>query len=367
MHRGIPAVLARGGASRGLIVRRDDLHAVAEDDWPSLFAYWLGSPDPSGRQIDGAGGGNPSTSKVVVLGESGTAGRDLDYAFFQIDAVTGAVECRGTCGNLTAAAGLVAVQDGLVPAQAPETVVRLHDTNTGQPIDVVVPLDAVRTVSRAFGERASGEAEITTRFAAPAGATTGRLLPAGELRREITVDGVPLTVTLVDAVNPVVLVDGAAIGLGTDRSPADLEADPKLTGLLEEVRAWAAVACGFAPSIDEVPRRSPFYPFVGAVLDPQDHRVSGGETIRAGDVDAVVRMMSGGTVHRALPLSAGLAAACAVYLGGAGDERDAEIRLGHPSGVLRARLTGGRDPATIDSISVGGTARVIMSGFAALD
>lgn len=357
MHRGIPAVLARGGASRGLIVRRDDLHAVAEEDWPALFAYWLGSPDPSGRQIDGAGGGNPSTSKVVVLGESGTAGRDLDYSFFQVDAVTGAVECRGTCGNLTAAAGLVAVQDGLVPADAPETVVRLHDTNTGQPIDVVGPLDAVRTVSRAFGERPAGAAEITTRFVAPAGATTGRLLPAGDLRQEITVDGQLLTVMLIDAVNPLVLVDGASIGLGADRPPADLEADPKLMGLLEQVRAWAAVACGFAPSIDEVPRLSPFYPFVGALLAPQD----------PDHADAVVRMLSGGTVHRALPLSAGLATACAVFLTSPGDEPSAEIRLAHPSGVLRVRLSGSREPARIGSISVGGSARVIMSGFAALD
>lgn len=364
--RAIPAVLARGGASRGLIVHRDDLLSVPEKEWPELFAFWMGSPDPSGRQIDGMGGGNPSTSKVVVLGGSSVDGRDLDYAFFQIDPVTGVVERRGTCGNLTAAAGLVAVQDGLVPTQALETIVLLHDTNTGQSIDVVVPSSAIQRQSRGVGGHRPGAGEeIQTRFISPAGATTGRLLPTGELRHDITVEGHELTVTLIDAVNPVVLIDGNAIGLDVNRSAAELEADPTFTALAEQVRAWAAVACGFASAEEEVPRQSPFYPFVGALLEPEDYLASSGETIPASDMDAVIRMLSGGTVHRALPLSAGLAAACATFLGRTSGDTAAEVRLGHPSGVMRARVTGCRQTPRIDAVSVTSTARVIMSGHVA--
>jgi 2-methylaconitate cis-trans-isomerase PrpF len=366
-NRGIPAVLARGGASRGLIVLKEDLRHIPSEHWESLFALWVGSPDPSGRQIDGVGGGNPSTSKVVVLGDSEIPGRDFDYSFFQIDPITGRADRRGTCGNLTAACGLVAVSNGLVPVSAPSTVVRLKCTNTSKDIDVEVPLAVVPTSTGASRSRyAAKPASITSSFLEPAGATTGRLFPTGNSTQELELDHCRLSVTLIDAVNPVVLVDGRSIGADVHRSPTELESDPALMRRLEQVRAWAAVACGFATSVQSVPEESSFYPFIGMTFPPQNHHVSGGATIGTDDVDVVVRMLSGPTVHRALPLSAGLATAAATLLGqpGRADHRPIPVRLGHPSGVLTVDVTPGEETtAAVRQISVPSSARVIMRGY----
>jgi len=370
MFRGVPTVLARGGASRGLIVLRDDLRAIPEDRWPALFGRWLGSPDPTGRQVDGVGGGNPSTSKVVVLGPSEADDCDLDYSFFQIDPRTGGVETRGTCGNMTAAAGLVAVRSQLVAPSAPDTVVRLRDTNTDQRVDVTVPLDAVPSGSNEFG-RARPERQdppIVSTFRTPAGPTTGRLLPTGSLVDRMRVGDREVPVMLVDAVNPVVLVDGDAIGLDPSRTAADLEADEQLIAVLQSVRAQAAVACGFADSVDRVPELSSFYPFVGVVASPAPYATASGEPIAADQIDAVVRMMSGPTVHRALPMSAALGTACALFIAGrtGGDGSSAaHVRLGHPSGILTVEVSGTQ--GKVESVSVQSTARVIMSGYSEFD
>ena len=372
-NRGIPAVLARGGASRGLVVLKEDLRHIPSEHWESLFALWVGSPDPSGRQIDGVGGGNPSTSKVVVLGDCDVSGRDFDYSFFQIDPITGRADRRGTCGNLTAACGLVAVSNGLVPVSAPCTVVRLRCTNTGKDIDVEVPLAVVPTstgISRFRYAAKPGSAVITSSFLEPAGATTGHLFPTGVSTQELELDRRRLSVTLIDAVNPVVLVDGRSVGADVHRSPVELESDPALMRCLEQVRAWAAVACGFATSVQSVPEESSFYPYIGMTFPPQDHYVSGGATIRTDEVDVVVRMLSGPTVHRALPLSAGLATAAATFLGqqGEADHRPIPVRLGHPSGVLTVDVTPGeKTAAPVRRISVPSSARVIMRGYLEVD
>lgn len=372
-NRGIPAVLARGGASRGLIVLREDLRQVPIEHWDALFARWAGSPDPSGRQIDGVGGGNPSTSKVMVLGPSAIPGRDLDFAFFQIDPVTGRVDHRGTCGNLTAACGLVAVSNGLVPLHAPSTLVRLRCTNTGKDIDIDVPLAAVPTSTnapRSSYAAKSPTAAITSIFRQPAGATTGRLYPTGLAKQDLEVDGQQLSLTLIDAVNPVVLIDGDSVGVDPDTSPGALESDPALMARLEQVRQWAAVACGFAPSVEAVPEQSWYYPYIGMTFPPRDYRASSGTTITADQVDVVVRMLSGPTVHRALPLSAGLATAAAALLESPGshlDEPTVAVRLGHPSGVLSVDVTLDRAGPELQRITVPSSARIIMRGYLELD
>jgi 2-methylaconitate cis-trans-isomerase PrpF len=370
MNRGIPGVLARGGSSRGLLIMWDDLKAVPAEQWESLFALWVGSPDPSGRQVNGAGGGNPSTSKVVVLGASDVSGRDLDYTFFQIDPITGASERRGTCGNLTAAVGLLAASEDLVTLTSPTTVVRLRDTNTGQDIDVAVPLASVprsTQIAKATYQTATTCPPIISTFREPGGATTRSLFPTGNPHDEIEIDGRALTVTLIDAVNPVVLVDGLSLGVDPERSPGDLEADAELMATLERVRSWAAVQCGFASSIATVPEESSYLPYVGMIFPPQDYTASNGTRVARDEVDVVVRMLSGATVHRALPLSAGLATAAAASLIAA-EPTAGEIRLGHPSGVLRAQVASTReDGSHVHSISVESTARIIMRGYLEVD
>ena len=67
--RRVRAVFVRGGTSRALVFHRADLPAERRA-WDRIFLAALGSPDPTGRQLDGLGGGLSSLSKVAVVGPS---------------------------------------------------------------------------------------------------------------------------------------------------------------------------------------------------------------------------------------------------------------------------------------------------------
>jgi 2-methylaconitate cis-trans-isomerase PrpF len=66
MQKRIPAVLMRGGTSKGLFFHEKDLPPDPRlRDQAILAAY--GSPDPYKRQIDGVGGALSVTSKVAII------------------------------------------------------------------------------------------------------------------------------------------------------------------------------------------------------------------------------------------------------------------------------------------------------------
>jgi hypothetical protein len=77
----IPATYMRGGTSKGVFFRLQDLpeHAqvpgAARD---ALLLRVIGSPDPYGKQIDGMGGATSSTSKTVILARSSKADHDIE-------------------------------------------------------------------------------------------------------------------------------------------------------------------------------------------------------------------------------------------------------------------------------------------------
>ena len=82
-QRKIPAVFMRGGTSKAIVFRRDDL---PEDrvEWDRIFLAALGSPDPNGRQLNGMGGGISSLSKICVVGPSERPDADVDFTFAQV-------------------------------------------------------------------------------------------------------------------------------------------------------------------------------------------------------------------------------------------------------------------------------------------
>src|SRR5690606_14964769 len=128
--RSCPAVLARGGSSRGLLILESDLAGLSEQERRAAFALAVGSPDPDARQVYGVGGGNATTSKVATVAPSTDGQHDVDYRFYQIIVASGAAETRGTCGNLVAAVGQFAVEYGFVEKSEPITRVVVRDINT---------------------------------------------------------------------------------------------------------------------------------------------------------------------------------------------------------------------------------------------
>jgi 2-methylaconitate isomerase len=344
------AVFVRGGTSKGLIFHVTDL-PPERADWDPIFLRAMGSPDPYGRQLDGMGGGISSLSKVCVVGPSSRPDADVDYTFAQVQIGRAAVSYSGNCGNMASAIGPFAVDEGLVTAPPDgETVVRIHNTNTGKVIRSFFAVRRGRSVSegdyRLQGVAGTGS-PIRLDFLEPGGAATGRLLPAGEVATVLTVDGSPVRVSMVDAANPVVFARAADLGLAAVEAPDQLEGEPDVLRRLEEVRRRASVLMGIT-SDTAAAAANPMTPFVAVAGPPAAFTTLGGDMVGEDEIDMSVRFLSNGQPHRALPLTGALCTAIAAAIPGSvvadcvrADRRDT-IRLGSPSGPIEvaASVTG---------------------------
>jgi 2-methylaconitate cis-trans-isomerase PrpF len=381
MQRRIRAVFVRGGTSRALVFHQADLPAGRED-WNPIFLAALGSPDPAGRQLDGLGGGISSLSKVAVVGPPSRPDADVDYTFGQVDVTRPLVDYRGNCGNISSAIGPFAIDEGLVGLREPETVVRIHNTNTSKLIHARVPVvaggAAVRGDFALPGVPGFG-ARITLEFLDPGGAVTGRLLPTGHPRDLLDVPGLgPVTVSLVDATNPMVFVPAKEVGLTGTEAPEALDADRGIAARLEAIRGAAAIVMGLATDPERASRDTPAVPKVAVVTPPASYRALDGTAIGADAVDLVSRVISMGKAHRAYALTGAMCLAVAARLPGTVVSQAAggitgpdDIRIGHPSGVLTVAAT--VDPAGpaagapaapgVRSVTVYRTARRLMEGF----
>ena len=172
----------RGGTSNGGYFLASDLPAdTAERD--AFLLRVMGSPDP--RQIDGMGGADPLTSKVVAVRKSEREGIDVDYLFLQVFVDQAIVTDQQNCGNILAGVGPFAIERGLVSATGDETRVAIFMENTGQ-----VAVATVQTPggmpTYAGDARIDGvpgtHAPVPLEFRDTAGSTCGALLPTGILR-----------------------------------------------------------------------------------------------------------------------------------------------------------------------------------------
>ncbi|MCE2946471.1 MAG: 2-methylaconitate cis-trans isomerase PrpF family protein [bacterium] len=343
-HR-LPAVFMRGGTSKALMLHRHDLPAE-QRDWDPVFLRAMGSPDPNGRQLDGMGGGISSVSKVCVLSRSSRPDADIDYTFAQVMVKDPHVDYGGNCGNMSSAVGPFAVDEGLVEVADGQATVRIYNTNTDKIIHSTFPVQggqAVEAGELAIPGVAGTGAPIRLDFLSPGGASSGRLLPTGNVVDRVDVPGLgPVEVSMVDAANACVLVAASSLGLTGIEMPADLEADAVILERLSAIRLQASVAMGLARTIEEARSRS-VVPFVGFVAPSLDARTLSGDALAAGTVDLTARMISNGQPHRALPLTASLCIAVAASIEGtvAWRARKAgvaattdSLRIAMPSGVL---------------------------------
>jgi len=143
----IPATYMRGGTSKGVFFRLQDLPDAARTPGAArdrLLLRVIGSPDPYGKQIDGMGGASSSTSKAVIVSRSARPGHDVDYLFGQVSIDKAFVDWSGNCGNLSSAVGPFAINSGLVDAgKIPRdgvATVRIWQANIGKTIVAHVPI-----------------------------------------------------------------------------------------------------------------------------------------------------------------------------------------------------------------------------------
>lgn len=240
MQVGVKAMLMRGGTSKGLYFERDDL---PRDDGARdrVLLAAMGSPDP--RQIDGAGGANPLTSKVAMISPSRSTDADVDYLFAQVQIEQALVDVNPTCGNILSGVAPFAIERGLVEAADGETCVRIHSVNTNTLVEAIVqtPGRVVRYDGDVAIDGVPGtSAPVFLNMLRCAGSKTGAMLPTGNARDMI--DGVP--VTLVDVAMPMMLVRADALGKTGYETPAELDADVELFARIERMRRVAGEMMG---------------------------------------------------------------------------------------------------------------------------
>ncbi|MFV3131604.1 2-methylaconitate cis-trans isomerase PrpF [Niveispirillum sp. KHB5.9] len=378
----IPATYMRGGTSKGVFFRLEDLPESAQVPGPArdrLFLRVIGSPDPYGKHTDGMGGATSSTSKCVILSKSSRPGHDVDYLYGQVSIDSAFVDWSGNCGNLSTAAGAFAIDAGLIDkSRVPEDgicTVRIWQANIGKTIIAHVPVTGGQ-VQETGGFELDGvtfpAAEIVLEFLDPAdeGEGGGAMFPTGDPVDELEIPGGRLRATLINAGIPTIFVNAADIGYHGTELPGDINDDKVALARFETLRAIGAVRMGLIKDIADAPRRQ-HTPKIAFVAPPVDHVVSSGKRIAAAEVDLLVRALSMGKLHHAMMGTASVAIATAaaipgtlVNLAAGGGTRNA-VRFGHPSGTLRvgaeARLVDGKWQVTKAVMSR--SARILMEGW----
>jgi probable AcnD-accessory protein PrpF len=380
----IPATYMRGGTSKGVFFRLQDLPeraqvpGVARD---ALLLRVIGSPDPYGKQIDGMGGATSSTSKTVIIAKSGRADHDVDYTFGQVSIDKGFVDWSGNCGNLSAAVGPFAISNGLIAAErVPKhgiATIRIWQTNIGKTIVAHVPI-----TDGAVQETGDFEldgvtfpaAEVQLEFLDPADegeGAGGSMFPTGNLIDELDVPGVgTLQATLINAGIPTIFVNAEAVGYtGTELQDA-INTDPAALQKFERIRAHGALRMGLIARVEDAAGRQ-HTPKVAFVAKPLGYVSSSGKQVAAGDVDLNVRALSMGKLHHAMMGTAAVAIGTAAAIPGtlvslaAGGQERTSVRFGHPSGTLRV----GAEACQVDGnwavtkAIMSRSARVLMEGW----
>ncbi len=379
----IPATYMRGGTSKGVFFRLEDLPAAAQVPGPArdaLLMRVIGSPDPYGKHTDGMGGATSSTSKCVIIAKSDVPDHDVDYLYGQVSIDTAFVDWSGNCGNLSSAVGPFAIANGLIdPARVPHdgiATVRIWQANIGKTIVAHVPIsngEVQETGDFELDGVTFPAAEIQLEFLDPAdeGEGGGAMFPTGNLVDELDVPGVgKLKATLINAGIPTIFLDAADLGYTGTELQGAINDNRQALAMFETIRAHGAVCMGLITHIDQAATRQ-HTPKVAFVAPAQGYEASSGKRIAASDIDLLVRALSMGKLHHAMMGTAAVAIATAasipgtlVNLAAGGGEREA-VRFGHPSGTLRvgaaARQVNGE--WTVTKAVMSRSARVLMDGW----
>ena len=380
----VPATYMRGGTSKGVFFRLQDLPAAAQVPGAArdaLLMRVIGSPDPYGKQTDGMGAATSSTSKTVILSKSTRPDHDIDYLFGQVSIDKPFIDWSGNCGNLSAAVGPFSISNGLVdPSRIPKdgkAIVRIWQANIGKTIIAHVPM-----TDGAVQETGDFEldgvtfpaAEVQLEFMDPAAeeeGAGGSMFPTGNLVDDLEVPGVgTLKATMINAGIPTIFIDAAAIGYKGTELQDDINSDTKALAMFEKIRAYGALRMGLIKELDEAATRQ-HTPKVAFVAKPSDYVASSGKAIAAGEINVLVRALSMGKLHHAMMGTAAVAIGTAAAIPGtmvnlaAGGGNLESVRFGHPSGTLRvgaqATLVDGEWAVTKAIMSR--SARVLMEGW----
>jgi 2-methylaconitate cis-trans-isomerase PrpF len=341
--RWINASYYRGGTSKGVFFKGQDLPTTNQEELNKIFLDIIGSPDPNGRQLNGMGGGVSSLSKCVIVSPSKREGIDVDYTFIQIAIDQPVADWSNNCGNLSSAVGPFAVNEGLVKVKDGEVTIKIYQVNTDKIIH------STFNVKNGFanpdgdyniaGVSGSGS-KIRLDYLEPGGSGTGKLLPTGNVIDAVEVDGKKIDISIVDAATPLVYIKSDDIGLKCTENPDELDANTGAMKIVQAIRNKAAVMIGLAKNENEVPLGTPR---IGIVSEPRDYVALDKSKISKDSYDICTRMFSMGKAHKAIMGTAGvnIGVACAIegtlpFLVKRKDSNVLETKVGNPSGIITA-------------------------------
>ncbi len=373
----IPATYMRGGTSKGVFFKLDDLPEqaqIAGEYRDKLLLRIIGSPDPYGKQTDGMGGATSSTSKTVILSKSTQTDHDVDYLFGQVAIDRPFVDWSGNCGNLTAAVGSFAITSGIVDAnKIPDNgicVVKIWQANIKKTIIAHVPItngQVQETGDFELDGVTFPAAEVKIEFVEP---TADKLFPTDNIVDDLEVPGVGIfKVTLINAGIPTIFLNAQDLNYRGSELQGDINSDEKALAMFEIIRAYGAVKMGLIDNIEQAKSRQ-HTPKVAFVAPASSYVSSSGKAIKVSDIDLNVRALSMGLLHHAMMGTAAVAIATAsaipgtlVNLAAGGKERNF-VTFGHPSGTLKvgAEVVQVNGQWQAKKVIMSRSARVLMEG-----
>ena len=367
----IPCSVYRGGTSRGIFFKEDDL-PNSTDVREKIFIQAIGSSDSS--QVDGLGGRSSHTNKIAIIDRSKKKGADIDYTFVQLSPHNNRIDYSGTCGNLMSAVGAYAIDEGMVESKNPITVVNVYNTNIDKYLEIEVPTtDGKYDNDGDFyiaGLDKPG-AKIVTKILSPGGTLTESLFPGGEKAR-IHEGNKNYEVSFVDLANPFIYIKAKDVGLSGTESIDSIDSNLGLMNTLERIRKLASVKFGLARNIDDV---SLAIPKIAIVSEPQEYLTADDKVILKDQVDIVTKMISVGKVHHSFAVSGLMNIAAATLLDNTivnEISRDREtirsendifnVKVGHANGVSEVKISLNLDKNDIKYAALERHARCIIKG-----
>lgn len=370
-ERKTAAVFYRGGTSKAVFFHARDLPQDAHER-DQMLLHVLGSPDPYGRQLNGLGGGISSLSKAMWVEKSQRNDADIDYTFAQIAIGKPIVDYSANCGNMSSAVGQFAVEEGIISVPDGDVTVRMYNTNTDICVYSHFKLEDGRAVTQGDVEIpgvAGAGAPVRLEFMDPARVTGRGLLPTGHVQETIDAPGFgEVPVSIVDAAACCAIVPAETFGLNGSESPREIETKKEVMAALEAIRREAGVRAGLCERAEDAPLSAPRTVLVAS---PSNFTALDGTDYQSQDFDLAVRIVSLGTIHRAVMVTGAMCLATATLIEGsvahgfahpAVDENN--IRLGNPSGVtvLGASVSRENSVWQVNSASVMRTCRRLMDG-----
>ncbi len=363
-----PCVYMRGGTSKAVFFHEKDL-PEDKSQWDEIFLKVMGTPDI--KQIDGMGGTVSSTSKIAIIAPSDRPDVDVNYTFRQVDIVIPRVDGKANCGNISSAVGPFAIDEGLVTAVEPVTVVRILNTNTNKIIEEHVRVENGRAMvhgdERIKGVPGTGS-RIDMYFEDPAGAGTGKLLPTGKKKETFDVPGYgPIEVSVIDCSNTIVFIRACDLGIkGTELT--ELNENKDVMEQIERIRCLAAQKCGFVENWEDARTKSTSLPKVSIISKPQSYIDMDKNEVQAEEMDLCVRAVSVGALHKAYPITVSIGTGSAAMIEGTivnevvkPSPGQTVICLGHASGVTAVDIIMAGERIVKGGVTR--TARRIMDGY----